>query len=96
VWARHSETLGARKTEKLDLLLGVLYLLLEDMLLLSNGVREIRNTDMLRELESLATTVTFGWLRNAVRRVDELAELVRRNIQKSLALDALAIELRRV
>jgi DNA polymerase-3 subunit delta' len=96
VWARHSETLGARKTEKLDLLLGVLYLLLEDMLLLSNGIREIRNTDMLRELESLAAAVTFGWLRNAVRRVDELVELVRRNVQKSLALDALAIELRRV
>jgi DNA polymerase-3 subunit delta' len=95
-WARHSETLGARKTEKLDLLLGVLYLLLEDLLLLANGVRHIRNTDMLRELESLANQVTFRWIRNAVKKVDELAELVRRNIQKSLALDALAIELRRV
>ncbi len=95
-WARHSEALGARKNEKLDQLLGVLYLLLEDMLLLANGMRVIRNIDMLRELESLAGTVTFRWLRNAVKRVDELAELVRRNIQKSLALDALAVELRRV
>ena len=94
VWARHSEALGAKKAEKLDLLLGVLYLLLEDILLLANGVREIRNGDMLRELESLAGTVTFRWIRNAVKRVDELVELVRRNIQKSLALDALAIELR--
>jgi DNA polymerase-3 subunit delta' len=96
VWARDSEALGAKKAEKLDLLLGVLYLLLEDVLLLANGVREIRNSDMLRELESLADTVTFRWIRNAVKRVDELSELVRRNIQKSLALDALAIELRRV
>jgi len=94
VWARHSEALGAKKAEKLDLLLGVLYLLLEDLLLLANGIREIRNADMLRELESLANTVTFPWIRNAVKRVDDLAELVRRNIQKSLALDALAVALR--
>jgi DNA polymerase-3 subunit delta' len=96
VWARHSEALGAKKSEKLDLLLGVLYLLLEDLLLLANGVREIRNSDMFNELESLAHTVTFRWLRSAVKRVDELAELVRRNIQKSLALDAFAIGLRGV
>ena len=70
--------------------------LLEDLLLLANGVREIRNSDMFNELESLAHTVTFRWLRSAVKRVDELAELVRRNIQKSLALDAFAIGLRGV
>jgi hypothetical protein len=29
-----------------------------------------------------------------VRKVDELSELVRRNIQKSIALDALILELR--
>ena len=38
--------------------------------------------------------VSFDWLRAAVAKVDELMDLVRRNIQKSLALDALAVELR--
>jgi hypothetical protein len=32
----------------------------------------------------------------AVKKVDELAALVRRNIQKGIALDAFALELRRL
>ena len=36
----------------------------------------------------------FAWLRKAVKKVDEIAHLVRRNIQKTIALDALVMELR--
>ena len=93
-WAKHSEALGARKQEKLELLVQVLYMLLEDVLLLSNAVGEIRNADIRKELEALATGVTFAWIRNAVRRLDEMTELVRRNIQKTIALDAFAVGLR--
>lgn len=93
-WARHSEALGARKQEKLDLLIQVLYVLLEDLLLLAHGIGEIRNEDIRKELQALAAGVTFSWLRDAVARVDEMAELVRRNIQKSIALDAFAAGLR--
>jgi len=46
------------------------------------------------ELEAVARKVSFAWLRKALKRADELAELVRRNIQKSIALDALAVDLR--
>jgi DNA polymerase-3 subunit delta' len=93
-WLKHSDSIAARRTEKLDSYLDVLYLLLEDVLRLANGVARIRNQDLRRPLEALAGRVSFDWLRAAVARVDELARLVRRNIQKSLALDALAVELR--
>lgn len=93
-WAKFSEALSVRRNEKLDTLLAVLYILLEDMLLLRNGMTEIRNADIRKELDILARAVSFPWLRKAVRRTDELLELVRRNIQKSLALDAFVVEMR--
>lgn len=94
-WAKYSEAISARKQERLDLLLRVLYHLLEDLLLLSyGGSGEIRNSDRLAELQSLATRVSFTWIRAALKRADELSEFVRRNIQKSIALDAFAVEMR--
>jgi DNA polymerase-3 subunit delta' len=93
-WLKHSDAIAARRTEKLDSYLEVLYMLLEDVLRLANGVGQIRNEDLRQPLETLAGRASFEWLRAAVARVDELVRLVRRNIQKSLALDALAVELR--
>ncbi|HYL74878.1 MAG TPA: AAA family ATPase [Bryobacteraceae bacterium] len=95
-WAKHNEALAPRKTEKLDLLLNILYVLLEDVLLLAQQTGEIRNTDIKRDLEALASQVSFDWIRSAVKKTDDLAALVRRNIQKSIALDALVVELRRL
>ena len=46
------------------------------------------------ELGALARKVGFAWIREAVIRVDELIHLLRRNIQKTMALDALVVELR--
>jgi DNA polymerase III subunit delta' len=98
-WAKYAEAMAPRKLEKLDALLKILYVLLEDVLLLAEGAgdigtAEIRNADMRRELEALARRVSFRWIRMAVERADELSALVRRNIQKSIALDALVVELR--
>jgi DNA polymerase-3 subunit delta' len=93
-WLKHSDSIAARRTEKLDSYLDVLYVLLEDVLRLANGPAQIRNQDLRQPLETLAGRVSFDWLRAAVARVDELVRLLRRNIQKSLALDALAVELR--
>jgi DNA polymerase-3 subunit delta' len=93
-WLKHSDSIAARRTEKLDSYLDVLYVLLEDVLRLANGVAHIRNQDLRQPLETLAGRVSFDWLRAAVARVDELVRLLRRNIQKSLALDALAVQLR--
>jgi len=94
LWVKHAEALAPRKTEKLDLLLNVLYVLLEDVLLLAEKTGEIRNVDIQKDLQALASHVSFDWIRAAVKKVDDLGELVRRNIQKSIALDALVVELR--
>ncbi len=93
-WLPVSESIGRSKSEKLELYLKVLYELLRDVLLLREKAGEIRNQDIRRDLETLASKVEFAWIRKAVARVDELAELLRRNIQKTIALDALIMELR--
>jgi DNA polymerase-3 subunit delta' len=93
-WLKHSDSIAARRTEKLDSYLEVLYMLIDDLVRLANGFTSIRNDDIRRELQPLAQRVSFDWLRAAVKKVDELIELVRRNIQKSIALDALVVELR--
>lgn len=92
-WMKHSESIAARRTEKLDSYLEVLYMLLSDVLRLAEGVPSVRNADIEPELQSVAQTVSFDWLRRAVEKVDELVDLVRRNIQKSIALDAWAVDM---
>ena len=93
-WIPVSEAFGRSRTEKLDVYLKLLYDLLRDVLLLREGAEGIRNQDIRRELEAIAGRVQFAWLRKAVERVDEIVQLVRRNIQKTIALDALIVELR--
>ncbi len=93
-WVTVSETMGRSRSEKLDFYLKVLYDLLRDLLLLREGAGEIRNRDIRRDLEAIAARTEFAWLRRAVVKVDEIAELVRRNIQKTIALDALVMELK--
>jgi DNA polymerase-3 subunit delta' len=72
----------------------VLYELLRDLLILREGGGEIRNEDIRRELEPLAAKVDFAWIRKAVAQADELVEMMRRNIQKVIALDAVIMALR--
>ena len=93
-WARHSDAIGARRTEKLESYLKVLYLLLADVLALQNGGASVRNADICRDLEAVAQRTDFRWIEHAVRKVDELVEQLRRNIQKGIALDALVVDLR--
>jgi DNA polymerase-3 subunit delta' len=98
-WMKHSESIAARRSEKLEWYLEVLYGLLGDVARLAHGTLgvsnvEVRNQDVAGELRALAGKVSFEWLRAAVERVDQLVELARRNIQKSLALDAFAVQLR--
>ncbi len=92
-WLKHSESIAARRTEKLDSYLEVLYMLLSDVLRLTEGVPAGRNADINGDLQAVAARVSFDWLRRAVEKVDELVELVRRNIQKSIALDAWAVDM---
>jgi DNA polymerase-3 subunit delta' len=95
-WIPVSEAIGRSKSEKLEFHLKVLYELLRDLLLLHEGAGEIRNQDIRCELEAVAGKLEFAWIRRAVAKVDEIAQLVRRNIQKTIALDALIMDLRAV
>jgi DNA polymerase III subunit delta' len=92
-WLKHSESIAARRTEKLDSYLEVLYMLLSDVLRLTEGLPAGRNADIGTDLKAVAARVSFDWLRRAVEKVDELVDLVRRNIQKSIALDAWAVDM---
>jgi DNA polymerase-3 subunit delta' len=90
-----SETLGRSKSEKLELYLKLLYDLLRDLTVLGEKGTAIRNVDLRADLTALSTRVSRKWLINAVKNVDEIAALLRRNIQKQIALDGLLMQLRR-
>src|SRR5215469_16721956 len=93
-WVPVGESIGRTKSEKLELHLKVLYELLRDLLVLRESGGEIRNQDIRGELEALAAKVEFAWIRKAVSQADEMAQMLRRNIQKTIALDAVILALR--
>jgi DNA polymerase-3 subunit delta' len=92
-WLKYGDTIGASRSEKLEHYVKVLYLLLQDLVTLSEGGASIRNSDVKKELGLIANAVSFEWLVKATARLDELAEMLRRNIQKSIALDSFAVEM---
>jgi DNA polymerase-3 subunit delta' len=94
-WLPISETLGRSKSEKLELYLKLLYDLLRDLTVIGESGTAIRNVDLRAELAALSARVSRKWLINAVKSVDEIAALLRRNIQKQIALDGLLMQLRR-
>jgi DNA polymerase-3 subunit delta' len=85
---------GAEGQTKTTALLRALSSLLEDILLLQSGVPDrMRNIDKRPELQRLADTFTFEWIESAVRGLDAVHSGIRRNLLRSLSLDALAVEL---
>ncbi len=94
-WLPVSEVLGRSKSEKLELHLKLLYDLLRDVTVLREGGSSIRNFDLRNELTALAGRVSRKWIIEAVKGVDEIAALLRRNIQKNIALDGLLMRMRR-
>ncbi len=93
-WLDHADSITSRREDKLDDHLKVLYGLLSDLVALREGSGDIRNLDLRGELEMLAARVSFDWIRSAMAKTDELSGLLRRNIQKSIALDAWVLGLR--
>ncbi len=85
---------GAEGQEKNADLLRTLSLLLEDILLLQSGTPELlRNTDLRADLEKIAQSVSFQWIENASRGLDQVHSGMRRNLLRSLSLDAYAAQL---
>jgi DNA polymerase III subunit delta' len=93
-WIQASESFSNRKTEKLDFYLKPAYGLLEDLLRARQGDKLLFNRDVQNRISAIAARVDFGWVERAAKCFDELALLVRRNIQKTIALDAVIMDLR--
>jgi DNA polymerase-3 subunit delta' len=80
---------GAEGREKMDLLIRCLYSLLEDLLFLESSSQDlVRNTDILPELRRLAQTASFTWLVAATEALGNVERGIRRNLLRSLSLDA--------
>jgi len=75
--------------------LEVFYSLLTDLLDLSSSSTKkvLRNPALRRELETLSKRIDAAWIRKAVDGFDVLHARTRRNINRSLGLDAVAISL---
>ncbi len=85
---------GAEGQQKTAALLRSLSLLLEDLLLLGAGTPELlRNTDLRPELERLNDALSFAWIEGASRELDQVQSGMRRNLLRSLSLDAFAGQL---
>jgi DNA polymerase-3 subunit delta' len=93
-WIQQSESFGSRKSEKLDYYLKLAYGLLEDVLAVGEGKPPVQHRDIQQRIAAIAQRVNFSWIEQAVKGVDELTLMVRRNIQKVGALDAMIINLR--
>jgi DNA polymerase-3 subunit delta' len=85
---------GAEGAQKTSAMLHAMSLLLEDLLLVHSGVPAlIRNTDLAAELARMAQAVTPAWLEAASRSADQVEAGMRRNLLRSLSLDAFATSL---
>jgi len=87
---------GAEGREKIESLLRTLYSLLEDLMFLNSGVpAHVRNTDIEGELRKLAESADFDWIAQAADGLAEVERGMRRNLLRSLSLDAFAAALER-
>lgn len=85
---------GAEGQEKTLNLLRALGSLLEDLLLMFAGTPAlIRNLDLAAELERLAQGLSIDWIEGAARALVQVESGMRRNLLRSLSLDAMTVSL---
>jgi DNA polymerase-3 subunit delta' len=88
---------GADGQQKTVALLRALGSLVEDLLLLVAGTPAlIRNLDLAAELAQLAQGLTIEWIDGAARALVQVEQGMRRNLLRSLSLDAMAVSLERM
>jgi DNA polymerase-3 subunit delta' len=88
---------GAEGREKTEQLIRTLYTLLRDLMFLASGTPElVRNTDIQTELKRLADSADFDWIAFASDRLAEVERGMRRNLLRSLSLDAFAAALEKL
>lgn len=92
--ATESYRAGGEGKEKTDTLIATLYLVLEDMLFLQSGTPDlVRNIDMEADLARMAQQAGFQWIQAASERLGEVQAGMRRNLLRSLSLDAFSASL---
>lgn len=92
--ATESYRAGADGQQKTLNLLRALNCLVEDLLLLIAGTPSLlRNLDMAAELERMAQGLTVAWIDGAAKALIQVEEGMRRNLLRSLSLDAMAVGL---
>jgi len=85
---------GADGQVKTVNLLRALGSLVEDLLLMVAGTPGLlRNVDISTELERLAQGLTVDWIDGAARALSQAEQGMRRNLLRSLSLDAMAVSL---
>ena len=85
---------GADGRVKTDSLLRTLYSLLQDLMFLNSAAPElVHNVDILGELQKLSANIDFEWIANSAERIAEVERGMRRNLMRSLSLDAFAAAL---
>jgi DNA polymerase-3 subunit delta' len=92
-WVRMSEATVSKKNERLDHYLEVLLTLLQELLHLKANGPLLRYPEYRKALEALTSKVDLRWVRRASVRVEEVHRFIRRNAQKTAALDDLVMEL---
>lgn len=87
---------GAEGKDKTDQLIRSAYGLLEDLMYLKSGAGDlVRNTDIHGELTKLAEHFSFEWITQASYELGRVETGMRRNLLRSLSLDAFATALER-
>lgn len=87
---------GADGRSKTDHLLRTLYSLLEDIMFIQSGTPEMtRNTDIQAALAKIAGKTDFSWIVAAAAGLGHVERGMRRNLLRSLSLDAFATSLER-
>lgn len=88
---------GADGAEKTINLLRTLGSLIEDLLLqLAGAPQLLRNVDIAHDLAKMSDGLTVDWLENAARAVGQVEKGMRRNLLRSVSLDAMAFSLDRI
>jgi DNA polymerase-3 subunit delta' len=92
--ATESYRAGADGQEKTFNLLRALSSLVEDLLLIVAGTPQlIRNLDIETELAHMAQGLSVEWIDNAAHALVQVEQGMRRNLLRSLSLDAMAVSL---
>jgi DNA polymerase-3 subunit delta' len=85
---------GAEGRQKTDKLLRTIYSLLQDITFLQSGTPQlVRNIDIESDLKRLSELADFAWITRAADRLAEVERGMRRNLLRSLSLDAFAAAL---